>query len=71
MNNQILVKRLSIQKNIKKWNLKLKELQESCPHTDLEETYGANTGNYDPSSDCYWTNYYCPDCDKRWKEYKE
>lgn len=66
--NEILQKRFSIAKNIIKWNNKLKQLQDECPHTDVEKTYGANTGNYDPSADCYWTHFYCPHCGKSWRE---
>jgi hypothetical protein len=37
-----------------------------CDHSNKEGTHGSNTGNYDPSADCYWVQYACPDCKKRW-----
>lgn len=47
----------SIKFKIKKWQTKLKNIQDSCPHK-------SNTGNYDPTSDCYWIEYFCYDCEK-------
>jgi hypothetical protein len=43
-------------------------LQEACPHPDATKEPKANTGNYDPSSDCYWYDCHCPDCGKFWTE---
>lgn len=47
---------------------KIRRLQEQCTHPNVVKKYGSNTGNYDPSQDCYWTDFTCPDCDKRWSE---
>jgi hypothetical protein len=44
----------------------LLELQEVCSHPALKKTHRANTGNYDPSADFYWTKFDCPDCGKSW-----
>jgi len=47
----------------------LKVIQDfECKHPDetLLRKSGANTGNYDPSSDCYWYDFHCQICDKRW-----
>lgn len=48
---------------------KIAAIQAECSHpiAALTETKGANTGNYDPSSDCYWTDYHCGLCDKGWR----
>jgi len=46
----------------------LNALQDQCPHDNVEKKYGSNTGNYDPSADCYWIDFYCPDCEYRWRE---
>lgn len=45
------------------------EIQEKCSHPEKHVTYefGANTGNYWPGDDCYWTYYYCSVCDKKWR----
>lgn len=51
--------------------LDLRNLQEECPHPNLTVSHGANTGNYDPSSDCYWKDYKCPDCGKMWTVYSD
>jgi hypothetical protein len=44
----------------------LKELQSECQHPNVDKKYKGSTGNYDPTSDCYWIDWRCPDCDKRW-----
>ena len=44
----------------------LAELQATCLHPSPQKTHRANTGNYDPSSDCYWTDFACLDCGKSW-----
>ena len=41
-------------------------LQSQCKHPAATKKHGANTGNYDPHADCYWTDFACPDCGKRW-----
>ena len=43
-------------------------LQQSCEHPNKSSKYGSNTGNYDPSADCYWIDHVCTDCGKRWHE---
>lgn len=49
---------------------KIKDIQDNCSHPEgaVTKEYGSNTGNYDPSSDCYWTNFVCGLCSKRWQE---
>jgi hypothetical protein len=46
------------------------DIQEQCTHPPLVlvKEYNSNTGNYDPSQDCYWINYHCELCEKRWRE---
>lgn len=48
----------------------LRALQAECSHPKegLESVAGSNTGNYDPTADCYWINHHCLLCDKRWTE---
>lgn len=48
---------------------KISEIQEQCSHPEAAVTkkHGSNTGNYDPSADCYWTDFHCSLCDKRWQ----
>lgn len=48
----------------------LSDHQEFCTHSDVTKQSGGSTGNYDPSADCYWVDYHCNICDKRWTEYK-
>jgi hypothetical protein len=55
-------------KNLTKWKTALKVLQETCHHADKDQEYGSNTGNYDPTSDCYWVMFTCNDCGKIWRE---
>ena len=45
-------------------------IQDECTHPSsalVKKSWG-NTGNYDPSSDCYGTDYHCRLCDKKWTE---
>lgn len=44
------------------------DLQGKCTHPKccVEEKPGSNTGNWSPSDDCYWTDYFCSNCKKRW-----
>jgi hypothetical protein len=46
----------------------IRALQEECAHTGVAKIPKANTGNYDPSEDCYWYECKCPVCDKFWTE---
>lgn len=45
----------------------LDKVRSSCTHPDVVKAHKANTGNYDPSADCYWTEFRCPDCGKFWR----
>ena len=46
-------------------NNELSTVQGSCTHGVAYYEYGANTGNYDPSEDCYWVDCYCVSCGKK------
>jgi hypothetical protein len=50
---------------------KILEFRKNCPHplSALVKEYGSNTGNYDPSSDCYWITMQCLRCDHGWHAY--
>lgn len=48
----------------------LEDLQNVCAHPDVIIVHKSDTGNYDRSQDCYWTEHTCPDCGKFWREYK-
>jgi hypothetical protein len=65
---QVNAQRLKIETRLNKANADLKSLQSTCTHPNVVQKHGGNTGNYDPSSDCYWIDFTCPDCDKRWTE---
>ncbi len=60
--------REALYKKIVTLKLKLAQLQEECEHAFVEKKHHSNTGNYDPSADCYWTVFTCPDCVKVWTE---
>jgi hypothetical protein len=66
--NAISKKRERIESALQKYNQQLKELQYSCGHPNVQKKHRANTGNYDPSSNYYWTEFTCPDCKKFWTE---
>jgi len=66
--NAVLKKRLRVESNLQKYYQQLKDLQETCDHTNIQKQHRASTGNYDPSADCYWTEFTCLDCNKKWTE---
>ncbi len=55
-----------IQKLFKKRGIidqQIRDIQNGeCSHVALVAKYGADTGNYDPSADCYWIDVDCEDC---------
>ena len=64
---------LSITEKVRKLNERqkkidgeIKRLQEVCPHPNVTQKYGSNTGNWDRGDDYYWIDWNCPDCGKRW-----
>ncbi len=57
-----------LESNIAKLQGDIAALRALCKHPNLKKKHGANTGNYDPMADCYWTDFDCPDCGKRWTE---
>ena len=57
----------SITDKIDNLRSQLVDLQTVCPHTDVTKKFCGDTGNYDPSADLYWIDWYCPDCGKRWR----
>ena len=64
---QVQHKRQTISDKIFKLRNQLGDLQELCTHPDVTKKYGGSTGNYDPNADCYWIDWDCPDCGKRWR----
>jgi len=60
---ELKAKKADIQKQID-------AIQEACSHPEAAviKKHGSNTGNYDPSSDCYWTDFHCQLCDKFWTQ---
>lgn len=69
LQGQLIYKKVKkLEEQIKDCNSKILAEQSTCKHPrrflDIEN--GANTGNYDPSSDSYWTNVTCKVCGKRW-----
>ena len=57
----------TIEKHQWKWADAERKLQLICTHLNVEKKYDSNTGNYDPSADSYWIDFFCPDCRKRWR----
>jgi hypothetical protein len=67
----MLPKVKKIHEKIAKLNNELRDLQANCPHDNADITPGANTGNYDPSADCYWMCLACHDCGHRETAYSD
>ena len=59
-------KRLQIENKMLTLHANLGTLREECTHQDLTYKYGGDSGNYDRSQDCYWIDWNCNDCGKRW-----
>lgn len=53
---------------IAKLNKEKLRLQASCDHPGLISTKKSDTGNYDPSNNCHWIEFKCPNCGKFWRE---
>lgn len=64
----IKAERHDILYDIAKLREQLEGFQEICPHVNATKDYFCSSGNYDPSRDCQWYTYNCPDCGKRWTE---
>ena len=56
-----------IKQQIENLQKELKTEQDNCLHKNVMYETGANTGNYDPSSDCYWNDVQCIDCGKHFR----
>lgn len=67
---EILRWRENLEYQIASYQESLYNLQEECPHPLLQSVNKSDTGNYDPSADCYWTEHSCPSCGKKWIEEK-
>jgi len=64
----IKTKVANIEARIEGLQHELECLQRECPHPKAKRVPRSNTGNYDPSQDCYWYDCHCPDCGLRWTE---
>ena len=59
---------IEIKKQIESLEIRLTKIRDKCKHINAEKKYGANTGNFDPNDDCYWIDFACLECGKRWHE---
>ena len=57
---------MKIERRADKARADLRAAQDKCKHPIRYAKYGANTGNYDPHDDCYWTDFGCAVCGKFW-----
>jgi hypothetical protein len=57
-----------LQDQIKEIHEKIVDIQENCNHPEsaLEKKGNSSTGNWDPMDNCYWWEFHCKLCDKRW-----
>ena len=65
---EIRKKRAALEKRREKYFIDKYKLEDACPHENATKKHKGNTGNYDPASDLYWTEFTCPDCGKFWTE---
>lgn len=56
-----------LNKKIEEYKKEILQIQDKCKHKNIEKESHADTGNYDPSNDRYWTDFKCLDCDKQWR----
>jgi hypothetical protein len=59
-----------IKNEISELYAKLKNIQSECSHPSdcITKKHGSDTGNWDRNEDCYWTDFHCSLCDKKWTE---
>lgn len=57
-----------LKKEIEELDKKIVTIQNQCSHPEMAvlKVHGSNTGNYDPTADCYWTDFTCGLCHKKW-----
>jgi hypothetical protein len=42
-------------------------LQKKCRHIHRNGVHKCDTGNWCKADDCYWMEWSCPDCGKKWR----
>lgn len=57
-----------IQRQIEELEDELENHQRKCKHKKVEKTAKSSTNTYDPDTNSYWYNCFCPTCLKRWME---
>lgn len=56
-----------IELDMKALYVELESVQAKCTHQgDLTYKYQGSSGNWDRNDDCYWIEWRCQDCGKRW-----
>lgn len=75
-----------IKDQINNLKIQIEKIQSGCEHNEfrklntyntinkppfISHKFGSNTGNYDPSSDCYWITYTCKICEQTWTVYSK
>ena len=63
---QIERRKNSLLRKVERIQMEFDVLQLECTHVNDVQKYRGNTGNYDPTADCYWIVHTCSDCGKRW-----
>ncbi len=63
---QVIKNKISIELKILKLNDELTDLQDKCPHHTLRYRGCGTSGGWDYEGS-YWYDWFCPDCDKRWR----
>jgi transposase-like protein len=66
----IRVKRLELELQQATIAKQIRDMQAICTHPNVNKSYHSNSGNYDPSADCEYYRFECPDCGKTWSEDK-
>jgi len=66
--NPIKVAIEEVNRMIAKLNEEKLRLQNACNHPGLISVQKSDTGNYDPTHDCWWVEFTCPNCGKFWRE---
>ena len=57
----------TIMENIGKLKEELREVQNKCKHKKVVKTYRSNRDDYDRLDISYYTDFYCPTCQKYWQ----
>jgi hypothetical protein len=65
---KVVQERRRLEESVRQAYEELRVLQHRCKHPNVTKEHGSSTGNWCKADDCYWIEYECIDCGKKWTE---